>query len=181
MNKNTTSSYDFPSRAFHWVTAIVVIIAFVLGPGDFGQITREGIDPATRSDIVWHESLGMLVFVMTALRLIWVTFRPAVPQVNMPSWMRVTGKLVHIALWTLLFALPTTALLSLGSEGHPLTLLGGIRISQLSVIADVSISTLTDWGAVQRCVRRIRRHDGYCHEDLGPPHAEPADHPNAVG
>lgn len=150
MNKNTTSSYDFLSRIFHWVTALVVTIAFVLGPGDFGQILRDGIDPASRNDIVWHESLGMLVFLMTALRLIWVAFRPAVPKVNSPTWMQVTGKLVHIALWNLLLALPTTALLSLGSEGHPLTLLGGIRVSQLPAIAGSSISKLADWGAVHQ-------------------------------
>ena len=132
MNQQPTSQYDFLSRASHWVTAIVVIIAFVLGPGDFGQIMHKGIDPATRSDIVWHESLGLFVFVITVLRLLWVAFRPLAPQVEMSRWMQVTGKLVHVALWTLLLALPTTALLSLGSESHPITLLGGVRVDQLS-------------------------------------------------
>lgn len=150
MNQQPTSQYDFLSRAFHWVTAIVVITAFVLGPGDFGQIVHEGIDPATRSDIVWHESLGLFVFVMTGLRLLWVAFRPSAPQVKMSRWMQVTGKLVHVGLWTLLLALPTTALLSLGSESHPITLLGGVRVDQLSVIANSSIAKLTDWGDVHK-------------------------------
>lgn len=150
MNQQPASQYDFLSRAFHWVTAIVVTIAFILGPGGFGRLMRNGIDPATRSDIVWHESLGLLVFVLTVLRLIWVAFRPAAPQVPMASWMQLTGKLVHLALWTLLLALPATALLALGSEAHPLTLLGGIRVNQLTAIANSPIAQLTDWGEVHQ-------------------------------
>lgn len=150
MNQRPTCQYDFLSRAFHWVTAIAVTIAFILGPGGFGRLMREGIDPATRSDIVWHESIGILVLVLTVLRLIWVAFRPAAPHVQMAGWMELTGKLVQVALWMLLLALPATALLALGSEAHPLTLLGGIRIDQLSVIANSSIAKLVDWGDVHQ-------------------------------
>ena len=150
MNQQSTKEYDFLSRAFHWITAIVVISAFVLGPGDFGQIMRKGIDPATRGDIVWHESLGIFVFVMTVLRLLWLAFRPSVPQAKMPRWMLVVSKLVHVALWMLLLALPTTALLSLGGEFHPLTLLWGVRIDKLNVIANFSIAKLIDWGDVHK-------------------------------
>lgn len=150
MNQKPTSQYDFLSRGFHWVTAIVVTIAFVLGPGGFGRLMREGVDPATRSDIVWHESLGILVLVLTVLRLVWVAFRPAAPQVQMASWMQLTGKLVHVALWVLLFALPATALLALGSEAYPLTLLGGVRVDKFPVIANSSIAKLADWGDVHQ-------------------------------
>jgi cytochrome b561 len=150
MNQQPTSQYDFLSRAFHWVTAIAVTIAFVLGPGGFGRLMRDGIDPATRSDIVWHESLGILVFVLTALRLIWVAFRPAAPQVPMASWMQLMGKLAHVALWMLLLALPVSALLALGSQAHPLTLLGGIRVDQLPLIANSSVAKLANWGDVHQ-------------------------------
>lgn len=150
MNQQPTSQYDFLSRAFHWVTAIVVTIAFVLGPGGFGRLMREGIDPATRSDIVWHESLGILVMVLTVFRLLWVALRPAAPQVPMASWMQLTGKLVHLALWALLLALPATAFLALGSEAHPLTLLGGVRVDQMPVIANSSVAKLANWGDVHQ-------------------------------
>lgn len=150
MNQQRTSQYDLLSRAFHWVTAIAVTVAFILGPGGFGRLMREGIDPATRSDIVWHETLGILVFVLTVLRLTWVAFRPAAPQVQMAGWMQLAGKLVHIALWLLLLALPASALLALGSEAHPLTLLGGVRVDQFPVITNSSIAKLVDWGDVHQ-------------------------------
>ena len=80
MNQQPASHYDALSRAFHWVTAISVMIAFILGPGGFGRLMHNGLDPASRLDIVWHESLGILVFVLTLLRLVWLGLRPAAPQ-----------------------------------------------------------------------------------------------------
>ena len=148
MNQQIKSHYDAFSQALHWLTAIVVTIAFILGPGGFGRLMRQGIDPATRSDIVWHESLGMLVLVLTALRLVWVVLRPDMPQFQMAGWMRMAARLMHIALWVLLLALPVTAFLALGSESHPLTLLGGVRVDQIPYIAESGIARLADWGDV---------------------------------
>jgi cytochrome b561 len=150
MNQPSTSHYDPLSRAFHWITAIVVTIAFILGPGGFGRLMRQGVDPATRSDIVWHETLGVLVFLLTVLRLLWLALRPAAPQIAMAGWMQLAAKLVHVALWALLLALPITAVLALGSEAHPLTLLGGIRVDQMPWIANSAIAKLADWGDVHQ-------------------------------
>ncbi len=148
MKSASPQYYDLPSRAFHWVTAIVVSIAFILGPEGFGRLMRQGIDPATRSDIVWHESLGILVLMLTLMRLLWVALRPAAPQISMKRWMQTMGKIVHLALWALLLALPLTAVLALGSEAHPLTLLGGVRVDQMPLIANSAIAKLADWGDV---------------------------------
>ena len=150
MHKPTPSHYDTPSRIFHWLTAVVVTIAFILGPGGFGRLMRQGVDPATHSDIVWHETLGMLVFVLTLLRLLWLAARPAAPTFRMGRSMHLAAQLGHVALWTLLLALPITALLALGSEGHPLTLLGGLRINEMPFIANSAIAPLADWGDVHQ-------------------------------
>ncbi|MGS0742388.1 cytochrome b [Glaciimonas sp. GG7] len=150
MIQNNSHQYDTLSKAFHWITAILVVIAFVLGPGDFGRLLHDGIDPGTRNDIVWHESLGITVFTLTFLRLIWVTVRPAAPRHQMATWMRLLSRLMHFVLWALLFALPLSALLALGTEGHPLTLLGGFRINELPFIANAYLSGLADWGDVHK-------------------------------
>jgi cytochrome b561 len=150
MNQQSPSNYDALSRAFHWLTVIVVTITFVLGPEHFGRLARQGIDPASRSDIVWHESLGILVLALTVLRLLWLAFRPAPPQMPMSNWMRLTGRLVHLALWALMLALPATAFLALGSEGHALTLLGGLRINEFPTIASSAVARWMDWGEVHQ-------------------------------
>lgn len=140
--------YDPLSRAFHWLTAVAVLIAFVLGPEHFGRQMHQGLDPASRLDIVVHESLGVLVFVLTALRLGWLALRPTPPRIAMPAWMHGLAKLVHLALWLLLLVLPLTALLALGGEGHPLTLLGGVRIEHMPWIAGSAVAGWADWGEV---------------------------------
>ncbi|MDR3371316.1 cytochrome b/b6 domain-containing protein [Rhodoferax sp.] len=148
MNQQSTPRYDAISRAFHWLTAIAVVIAFTIGPEHFGRLMRDGVDPATMSDVVWHESLGVLVFVLTLLRLLWVAARPAAPQIPMAPKMQLMAKLAHLALWALMLALPISALLALGSEGHPLTLLGGVRVDQMPLIANSALAKLADWGDV---------------------------------
>jgi len=148
MTPSRSSLYDPLSRAFHWITAIAVTIAFILGPGGFGRMMKKGIDPATQSDVVWHETLGVLVFALTLMRLCWVALRPVAPQFSMAPWMHNAGKLVQLALWFLILALPVTAILTLGGEGHPLTLLGGFRIEHMPWIADSAIAKLADWGDV---------------------------------
>ncbi len=150
MQPTRTPHYDAVSRALHWITAIVVVVAFVLGPEHFGREMRQGLDPATRSDIVWHESLGLAVFALTALRLLWLVVRPAAPRFEMPAWMRAAATLMHVLLWALLLLLPVTAMLALGSEGHPLTLLGGVRVDRLPVIAESALARLADWGDVHK-------------------------------
>lgn len=146
MHQQSTTRYDAISRAFHWLTVIAVVIAFILGPEHFGRTMRQGIDPATISGVVWHETLGLFVFVMTLLRLIWVAVRPDAPQIPMAPPMQLMAKLMHLALWALMLALPISALLALGGEGHPLTLLGGVRVEQIPLIGNSALAKLADWG-----------------------------------
>lgn len=148
MNQTAQTTYDPFSRALHWLSAILVTIAFVLGPGGFGRLMRQGVDPATRSGIVWHETLGLLVLGLTLVRLLWLLVRRAPAPIPMARWMQLAARWMHGALWGLLLALPLTAILALGSEGHPLTLLGGWRVDRIPIIADSALARLADWGDV---------------------------------
>ena len=150
LKQNNSGQYDKLSKAFHWITAVAVAAAFILGPGDFGRLLHDGIDPGTRNDIVWHESLGLAVFTLTFLRLIWVLVRPDPPRLPMTVWTRRLSRLMHVVLWVLLFALPLSALLVLGTEAYPLTLLGGFRINKLPFVANSSVFGLADWGDVHK-------------------------------
>jgi len=150
LNRSKSDQYDVLSKAFHWITAIMVFAAFLLGPGDFGYLIDTGINPGTRFDIAWHESLGVGVFVVTFLRLIWVAIRPRVPQHQLALGLHFLSRLMHLALWMLLFALPLSALMALGSESHPLTLLGGFRINELPWIAASYLAGIADWGEVHK-------------------------------
>ena len=145
MNQQSITRYSVPARIFHWLTAILVLIAFIYGPG--GPEVR--IYSAARDfDRHLHETLGLSVLILTALRLLWSFFdkRPAPPAA--PRWMTMSARVVQIALYVLLFAVPVTAITGAWLEGHPLTLLGGIEIAPaLAMSHDLgaSIADIHGW------------------------------------
>ncbi|MBV8503458.1 MAG: cytochrome b/b6 domain-containing protein [Paucibacter sp.] len=145
-----TQKYDPLSQIFHWLSALAVLGAFVLGPGGFGRLMRQGVDPATRWDIVWHESLGVFVFAITLARLLWVALRPGRPDFELATWMRWLSRGVQLALWILMLCLPLTALLCLGGEGHPVTLLGPLRLDLSDSVGALAIAHALDWGDVHQ-------------------------------
>ena len=137
--------YGPVAQAFHWVTAILVLVAFIYGPGGSEQRVYS---PARDFDRQLHETLGMCVFVLVAMRVLWRTVdaRPEPPQV--PRWMGIASKAAQWGLYLLLFAVPLTAIAGAWLEGHPLTLLGGIEIPPLLGLSHdlgAQIATLHTW------------------------------------
>lgn len=131
--------YSAVAQAFHWLTAILVLIAFVYGPG--GSEARV-YSAARDADRQLHETLGMAVLVLVVLRLLWrlVDQRPDPPQ--LPRWMGTAAKAAQALLYLLLFALPVTAIAGAWLEGHPLTLLAGIRVAPLLAESHATGATL---------------------------------------
>jgi cytochrome b561 len=120
--------YGAVAQAFHWATAVLVLIAFIYGLG--GSEVRV-YSSARDFDRQLHETLGMTVLALVVLRLVWRLFdeRPDPPEV--PRWMGAAAKLIQVLLYALLFAVPLTAIAGAWLEGHPLTLLAGVRIGPL--------------------------------------------------
>ena len=128
MAAQTPTRYSGPAQAIHWLTAIVVSLAFVYGPGG----SEERVYAASRDfDRQLHETLGLCVLALLALRILWrmVDRRPAPIQVA--RWMEISAKVVQAALYALLFLVPLTAITGAWLEGHPLTLLGGIQLAPM--------------------------------------------------
>jgi cytochrome b561 len=104
--------------------------------------------PSVDFDRQLHETLGLGVFALVAMRLIWrmVDTHPDPPQVS--RWMGIASKAVHWALYLLLFAVPLTAIAGAWLEGHPLTLLAGVTIPPLLGLSHevgAGIATLHGW------------------------------------
>lgn len=144
--------YDPLSQFFHWATALAVLAAYVIEPHGFNRLLRQGLDPATSNSVLWHESLGMLVLVLTLLRLLWLALRPTTPQTAMAGWMQRAARLAHGALWLLVLLTPLAALLTLAGKDAPLTLLGGLRLQELPWLAHSAFAHLLDWGDVHEAL-----------------------------
>ena len=124
-SSTTASKYGSVAQAFHWVTAIAVLAAFILGPGGSEQHVYAASKDFGRQ---LHETLGLSVFALSLLRMLWRTVDTQPQPVALAPLMAFTAKAVQGALYCLLFAVPLTAILGAWFEGHPLTLLAGLQI-----------------------------------------------------
>jgi cytochrome b561 len=118
----TRTRYGAVAQTFHWLTVVLVGAAYLLGSG--GPESR--VYSAQRaSQLNLHETLGILVILVVALRLAWRFFDRAPEEPPMPAWMHLASRLVHWVLYALLAAVPLTAIFGAWYEGHPVTFLGG--------------------------------------------------------
>lgn len=128
MSRIPRERYGAVAQAFHWLTAVLVLVAFIYGPGG----SEQRVYSAARDfDRQLHETLGLTIFTLAVLRLLWrlVDTRPDPPEI--PRWMGLAAKLVQALLYVLLVALPVTAITGAWLEAHPLTLLAGVKIAPL--------------------------------------------------
>ena len=120
--------YSGVAQLFHWLTALLVIIAYVVSVG--GPELRV-YSPANDFSRGLHELLGLSVFGLTAMRICWRAIVSPPKSAKMPAWMELGAKAGHWALYALLVLVPVTAILGAWLEGHPLTLLAAGNIQPL--------------------------------------------------
>ena len=116
-----TPLYSLPARLIHWLTALMVLVTFILGPEDLDEMPHPELD----TGLQLHETLGILVFLLTVLRLLWAFIERRPTPVPAPRWMHVSSKAVQGILYLLLLAVPVTATLGTWLEGDALSLIGG--------------------------------------------------------
>lgn len=85
-------------------------------------------EPARSFELQLHETLGLTVLMLVALRLLWRSFDKRPVPAPGTRWMKIISRIVHSALFVLLFVVPLSAVAGAWLEGHALMLLGGIQI-----------------------------------------------------
>lgn len=117
----TESRFGGVAQILHWLTALLVLAAFLVSSG--GPPSRVYGD-ANAANLLLHESLGLAVFVLVAARLLWRSFDRIPDEPAMPRWMALLSRTVHWMLYFLLVAVPATAILGAWFGGHPVTVYG---------------------------------------------------------
>jgi cytochrome b561 len=98
--RNTPQSYGSISKFMHWLTVLLVILAWLLGT--FGDDLPRG---APRSvGLFVHISAGLGVLILLVFRLMWRVYDRPPPFEMTPfgSWLEFVGKFTHMALYVLL-------------------------------------------------------------------------------
>jgi len=101
--RNCGDTWGAVARGFHWLIAVLILLQFVIG-----SVAEEmKLTPAKLDLFVWHKSIGVTIFMLALLRLLWRLGNPppAMPA-GTPRWEHRLAVLGHWALYALMFAVP---------------------------------------------------------------------------
>ncbi len=129
MIRNTRDSWGWPARALHWVVALMVLGLFADGLL-IDELPRDG-----RLFQIWlHCAVGITALLIAGVGFLWwlANVVPAEPA-GTPQWQGRSAKLVHWALYALIFAITLTGWALTGAMRQPVSidLFGFIGVPQL--------------------------------------------------
>jgi cytochrome b561 len=111
MQPSTPWRYSTPAIVLHWVLAALIVFMACLG---WYMMTVER-QPSGPGLFALHRSIGLIVFTLVLLRVLWRVFHKPEPlPAGVPPWQ---AKLSHIVQWLLyvaMLALPITGILGSG-------------------------------------------------------------------
>lgn len=119
--------YSGAAIALHWITTGLVIANLALGL----SMVPLPISPQKLQWYIWHKWIGVTIFALTSLRLIWRLGHPAPPPVAMPAWQRRAAAYSHALLYGLLLAIPVSGWLYSSATGVQVVYLGLVPLPDL--------------------------------------------------
>lgn len=124
--RNSDTRYGWVAVGLHGLGAVLVFTLFGLG---LWMVELTYYDSWYHRAPALHKTLGVLLFVLTALRLAW-RWSMGVPREldSHTGWERSAARLMHILLYALLFASMFSGYLMVTADGHPLEVFGGLGI-----------------------------------------------------
>jgi cytochrome b561 len=112
--------YGAAARALHWLTALLVIGALVAGWTMVGM----PFSPLKVKAFNWHKWVGLTVFTLTVLRVLWrFGHKPPAP-LPMPAWQRKVSHALHGLLYLLLLLQPLAGWAYSSASGIPIVWFG---------------------------------------------------------
>lgn len=129
MREASSQGYGGVARALHWLTAVLILTLFALG---WYMADLEFTDPDKFRLYQIHKSIGITVFVLAVLRLIWrLTHKaPRWPD-HMAGWERMAAAGAHWALYGLILLQPVLGVLQSNAANFPIVFWGGFELPTL--------------------------------------------------
>lgn len=120
--KNTEIRYGSLSIGTHWLMLLLFVAVYACI--ELRGLYPKGSDPREALK-TWHFMLGMLVFVLVWPRLAARLSGPTpLIQPQPVSWQQLSAKLLHLALYALMIAMPISGWLLLSASGKPIPFFG---------------------------------------------------------
>ena len=116
---NTRSGYGLVSLGLHWAVVLGIIAQWALAESD---------------NVPLHQSIGMAILALAVVRLLWRLTNPA-PEwpADMKPYEITLARVVHVAFYVLLFALPLSGWALSSTEDEPLRIFGWLDLPRIVV------------------------------------------------
>lgn len=120
--RNTSARYGLVSVMLHWLVALVVFGLFALG---FWMVGLSYYDPWRQSAPDLHKSIGILLFAVMLLRVLWRLCSPAPAALaSHGRFTRLASKLGHGVLYLGLFGVMISGYLISTADGRGIEVFG---------------------------------------------------------
>jgi cytochrome b561 len=128
---NSATRYGSVAQFLHWTAVVLVLLAWTLGL--LGDELPRG--PSRDLGLSIHTTAGLLIVLLTFLRLPWRLVDPSPPAEKtyfgewlFADWIGLGAKLAHFTLYALLIAVPVAGIVVQFASGDDLSIFGIVDI-----------------------------------------------------
>jgi len=127
--QSSAAGYGATAIGLHWIIALMIFAAFALGLYMTGI---PGLSMLKLKLFSWHKWLGVTVFAVAVLRVLWrATHRAPAPAAGTPAWQAAAAHGAHMLLYMLILVVPVTGYLYSCAAGVPVVYLGIVPLPSL--------------------------------------------------
>jgi cytochrome b561 len=120
----TVQRFNLLARLLHWTMAVLILTMAFIGIGMVSTLS-----PKYHQLLSLHKSIGSLILVLAAVRLVNRLLNPPPPlPLDLPGWQKFLAKGSHVILYALMFALPLVGWSMLSAGGYPIVVWGAIHL-----------------------------------------------------
>jgi cytochrome b561 len=116
--------FNLLARLMHWTMALLILAMLFIGIGMVSTVSSK-----YHGLLSVHKSLGMVILVLVAVRLINRMLNPPPPlPPELPSWQKSLARASHVVLYVLMFALPLVGWSMLSAGGYSIVVFGSVQL-----------------------------------------------------
>ncbi|REL25932.1 cytochrome b [Thalassotalea euphylliae] len=127
--KNSKAQYGIIAKAFHWLSAIVVIGLFGVG---WWMVDLNYYSQWYQTAPHWHKSIGILLLIATLTRLVWKALTPSPsPLATQSPVEQKAAKFAHYLLYALMLVIMLSGYLISTADGRAIAVFNWFEVAAL--------------------------------------------------